>query len=106
MSAYFILRALGVSSEIARKDYLLTNIALKNFVNGQQAVLRAAGRSETAIDNYIALWSADRSYLNSALTTIKENYQDIDNFLHDGLKLSDDDLQQLRHTYLEPKGSV
>lgn len=106
MTAYFILRALGVSPETSQKDYLLTNVALENFVNGQQAVLRAAGRSETAIDNYVALWSADRSYLNSALSTIKENYQNIDNFLHDGLKLSDDDIQQLRHTYLEPKGSV
>lgn len=106
MSAYFILRALGVSPEIARKDYLLTNTALKNFVNGQQAALRAAGRSEAAIDNYVALWSADRSYLNSALTTIQDQYHDLNHFFHEALQLSADDLQQLCHTYLESKGEI
>lgn len=103
MSAYLILRALGVSPELAQKDYLLTNIALKNFVNGQQAVLKSSGHSTTAIDNYVALWSADRSYLNAALTTIQTHYHDVNHFLHTAIQLSEDDIHQLRDTYLEPE---
>lgn len=106
MSAYLILRALGVSKNDARKDYLLTNTALKNFVNGQRAMLRSAGQSMTMIDNYVALWSADRSYLNAALSSIKKEYGNLDHYLTNGLKLSKDDLTQLRHLYLTKKGSV
>lgn len=100
ISAYLILRALGVDAAQAKKDYLLTNTALKNFLNGQQAMLRAAGRSDTLIDNYVALWTADPSYLQTALTTLTEQYGDVDHYLHAALHLSTQDLQDLRKLYL------
>lgn len=100
MSAYFILRALGVNAEQAKKDYLITNTALKNFLNGQQAMFRAAGRSTVLIDNYVALWTADPRYLQTALTTLKEQYGDVEHYLNEALHLSKQDIQDLRKLYL------
>lgn len=101
MSAYLVLRALGVSPEDAKKDYLLTNTALKNFLNGRRAMLRAANYSATLIDNYTALWTADPSYLAAARQTIKNQYGGINHYLHQALQLTDNDLKDLRQLYLE-----
>lgn len=101
ISAYLILRALGVSASTAQNDYLLTNIALKNFLRGQVAALRAAGNSETIINNYVALWSADQSYLNTALTSIQNQYGSVNQFLTGGLQLTTQDIQDLQKMYLD-----
>lgn len=100
MSAYLILRALGVSAEIAKKDYLLTNTALKNFLNGRQAMLRAAQRPSTLIDNYTALWTADPSYLEAARQVIKEQYGSVENYLRSAVGLTKNDRADLRKLYL------
>ena len=101
MSAYLILRALGVDEQTAKEDYLLTNEALKNFLNGQQAMLKAADQSSTLIDNYTALWSADLSYLNAALATVKDHYHDLHRYLSEAVGLSQGELTDLRKLYLE-----
>ncbi|MBM6940730.1 tyrosine-protein phosphatase [Limosilactobacillus coleohominis] len=100
MSAYLILRALGVDEKVAKKDYLLTNTALKNFLNGQQAMLRAANKPQTLIDNYTALWTAHSSYLSSALSAIKDHYQDVYHYLTEAVGLSRNDIIDLRKLYL------
>ncbi|WP_295728800.1 tyrosine-protein phosphatase [uncultured Limosilactobacillus sp.] len=101
MSACLILRALEVSPAIAKKDYLLTNTALKNFLNGRQAMLRAAQHSTILIDNYTALWTADPSYLSAARHVIEEQYGGMNNYLHQALQLTDGDLKDLRQQYLQ-----
>ncbi|WP_251545837.1 tyrosine-protein phosphatase [Limosilactobacillus caecicola] len=100
MSAYLILRAFGVSPAVAKKDYLLTNTALKNFLRGQQATLRSAGKPATLIDNYTALWTADPSYLAAALKVLQAEYGDVNGYLTTALQLSPQDLQDLKAKYL------
>lgn len=100
-SAYLILSALGVDSETIMKDYLLTNTALMNFLRGQAAALRAGHHSEIEIENFIALWSADKAYLQSATQALKEDYGNVNGFLINGLKLAQSDINDLKKMYLQ-----
>lgn len=101
ISAFLILQALGVDQATANKDYLLTNTTLKNFVRGKEAELRAAGKGDIAINNFDALWTAQKSYLNQALSAMQSQYGGVKAFIKDGLGISDHDLDDLKSMYLE-----
>lgn len=101
ISAFLILQALGVDQATATKDYLLTNTTLKNFVRGKEAELRAAGQNEIAVDNFDALWTAQKSYLNRALQAMQSEYGGVLDFIKKGLGLSDHDLTDLQSMFLE-----
>ena len=100
MSAYLILRALGVSPTVAQQDYLLTNSDLQGFLQSQQTTLRNAGKPQILIDNYTSLWTADLSYLSTALATVRKHYHDIEHYLTEAVGLSKNDISDLRKLYL------
>lgn len=100
-SAYLILTALGVDQETIMKDYMLTNTALMNYLHGQMAALRAGHHNETEITNYVALWSADKAYLRTAIQAIQTDYGNTTGFLTKGLGLSGSDLNDLKQMYLQ-----
>lgn len=100
-SAYLILTALGVDRETIMKDYMLTNTALMNYLHGQTAALRAGHHNETEITNFVALWSADKAYLQAAIQAIQSDYGDTKGFLTKGLGLSNTDLNDFRQMYLQ-----
>lgn len=101
ISAFLILQALGIDQQTATKDYLLTNTTLMNFIRGKEAALRAAGKNEIAVNNFNALWTAQRDYLNKAIAAMDKQYGGISSFIQQGLGLSQSDLNDLRNMYLE-----
>lgn len=101
LSAYLIYSALGVDQKTIMKDYLLTNTALMNFLRGQTAALRAGHHNEAEISNYLALWSADKAYLRSAIQALQEDYGDVNGFLTKGLHLAESDINDLKKMYLK-----
>lgn len=101
MGALLILAALQVPLETIKQDYLLTNKATYEFRHNWLKMLRAEGESETVVENRRALGSVSPDYLQQALTIIKNNFGDIDHYLTDYLQLTQGDLIDLRHQYLE-----
>lgn len=101
MGAFLILSALQVPLETIKQDYLLTNEATYDFRHNWLQMLRAEGESNTVVENRRALGSVSLDYLQQALTIIKNNFGDVDHYLTDYLQLSQGDLTDLRHQYLE-----
>ncbi len=101
MGAFLILSALQVPLETIKQDYLLTNEATYDFRHNWLQMLRAEGESDTVVENRRALGSVSLDYLQQALTIIKNNFGDVDHYLTDYLQLTQGDLTDLRHQYLE-----
>lgn len=100
LGAFFILNALQVPEKTIMEDYLLTNKATEKLRHQWIQALRDKNESEVIIENCIALASVSPDYLNAALETIKENYGNMNNYLHEHMELSDSDLKELRNKYL------
>lgn len=101
--AYLVLSALGVDFQTIQQDYLLTNTTTIDWVTNKLAELRAAGHSETFVNNYAQLAGVDASYLHAATSAINEQYGSVHHFLTDALQLSEHDLRDLQTLYLTDK---
>lgn len=101
MSAVFILAALGVDMETIRKDYILTNDVVKDVIERKVQEVRTAGFSEHAANNLKTLYSVNMVFLDAALEEITKHYGNMQNFLHDGLDLTDEDIDKLKTYYLD-----
>ena len=62
--------------------------------------LAAKHASSGFIKSTHALMSVQSAYLDTATTTIKQNWGSTQNYLQTALKLSKSDINQLRATYL------
>lgn len=76
LGAAFLLAILGVSYEVIEQDFLASNA----YLNRDNAV--------------------DKEWLKMSWDAIEENYGTFDNFVRDGIGLSDADINQLRQKYL------
>ncbi len=85
-----LLGALGVEREQIIEDYLLTN-----EVNGLKAEMYyqhmlAAGKSEAEAEAVKNIFLAKENYLIAAFSVIDEQYQDMENYLKQGLGISEE----------------
>lgn len=99
--AMLILSALGVPLKTIKEDYLLTNQAIKPFINNMMANEKAKGASDTLLHSLHDLQTVQIDYLNSAIKLINSNYGSINAFLQHELGLRTQDLLTLRQIYLE-----
>ena len=106
--AAILLSALGVPWETVRKDYLLSNKYREVEVKRRLEYFRqeAAKRQHIAPDqvdmtNFEAFYILQGSYIDAARKEILEKYDSMEGFLREGLRLSDEELVQLRSTLLE-----
>lgn len=100
MAAYYLLNALNVPEPVIRQDYLLTNTASQQHIAQRMSRLAAKHASSGFIKSTHALMSVQSAYLDTAITTIKQNWGSTQNYLQTALKLSKSDINQLRATYL------
>lgn len=100
MGAVFVLWALGVDEETIRRDYLLTNIYLKENLEEMLAFLSAKVSDPRVIEGVRIMNSACESYLNRLLLAVKEGYGSMDRFLEDKLGLDGGKRALLQKKYL------
>lgn len=100
MGAVYFLSALGVDEETIKKDYLLTNKLVDKFVNGKLDKLKQNGANEDMIKSVHSLLTVNEDYLNTGLTTIKNNFGSMNNYLNDVLKISPSEINDLKQIYL------
>ncbi|CCG89525.1 tyrosine-protein phosphatase [Pediococcus pentosaceus] len=101
MGAIFLLSALNVDEDTIRADYLLTNRATKAYQNGVVMDLKLKNKNSAFIQSVKALQSVNISYYNSAMDEIRRLSGSMDNYLRDYLKLTEQDITDLRKIYLE-----
>ncbi len=100
VAAAAILLALGVDRDEIMRDYMRTNrtCRFKNFWIFVGVVLVTL--SVRKAHNLNLLLSSRRSFLDAAFDEIDRVWNGTEGFLHNALKLSDEDISELREIYL------
>ena len=100
VAAAAILLALGVDRDEIMRDYMRTNRTcfFKNFWIFIGVVLVTFSVKKAR--NLNLLLSSRRSFLDAAFDEIDRVWNGTDGFLHNALKLSDEDIRELREIYL------
>lgn len=101
IGAFLALSALNVDPQVIKTDYLLTNQNVMPKVEAQSAAARQDGHTETFIQNIRALSTVNADYLDAAIKVINTQYGGVQDYLHDVLKLSRNDLNNLKQLYLD-----
>lgn len=99
--AMLVLSALGVPFSTIKKDYLLTNITTKDFVDSMVEHARQNGRNENVLQSIRDIQSVRPEYLDHAIKVLNDEYGGINNYLRDVMKLSSADIMKLREIYFE-----
>lgn len=99
--ALLALSALGVPFSTIKKDYLLTNITTKDFVDSMIEHARQNGRNENVLQSIRDIQSVRAEYLDHAVKVLNDEYGSINDYLRDVMKLSSADIMELRDIYLE-----
>lgn len=101
MGAFFALSALNVDPQTIQQDYLLTNQNVMPLVDKQSDDARQSGHSEAFVTNIRALSTVSPDYLAAAVKVINTQYGGVQDYLHDVLGLSHNDLTNLKKLYLD-----
>jgi protein-tyrosine phosphatase len=95
-----VLMALGVSEDEAIQDYLLTNVFRAAANTAQLNALVGSGRLGKAV--YLEPQLYDRAeYLQAALDEMRRLYGTFDNYVHQALGITDEQLEQIRENMLK-----
>lgn len=101
MLTVLLLSALGVSPEIIRTDYLLTNKFSVPRINHRIELAKKAHMNRSFIASLKDLSSVSIDYLDQAMAIINYEFGGIQAYLRDVVGLSDIDCERLRKIYLE-----
>lgn len=99
--AWLVLSALGVPFSTIKKDYLLTNITTKDFIDSITEHARQKGHNENVVQSIRDIQSVRPEYFDHAIKVLNDEYGGINNYLRDVMKLSSVDIMKLRDIYLE-----
>lgn len=98
--AMLLLNCFNIDDEVIMQDYLLTNRYLKKEVKKMFDAARAAGVSEDDIHGISDVMSAKEEYLQTSYGLIKEHYGTVDQFIKDGIGVSQQEIKDLQKLYL------
>ncbi len=87
--------------ETALEDFDLTNQYYGDKVDQMAEAAKAKGLSDDKVEQLKGLVGVNRSYMEAALDYIDEQYGDVNGYLKNALKLTDDDIKALQDKYLE-----
>lgn len=100
-AAMLVLTVLGVDRETIIEDFLNTNYYYQDDMKkAHDIVYNLTGNEKTAQD-FASNWGVKRSWLEVSFATIDKQFGSMDNFIHKGLGLSDQDIEKLQAAYLE-----
>ncbi len=102
LAAAILLLCLGVEKEIVIQDYLKTNENTIDKARKREEYLRNVAhiQDETVINSVKAVAGVRRNWIEAAFDEMEKQAGTIDNFIHEELHLSDEDLRNLQKNYL------
>lgn len=98
-AAAILLRILGVPQEVVMQDYLDSKQHALAARKSQLMLLRLFKGSEAA-DKLAVMMGVEEDWLTAAFAEIDATWGNFDNYVHQGLQLSDADIAQLQATLL------
>lgn len=99
-AAAILLRMLGIPLETVMQDYLLTNEYFLTAYKWRLMLMQIL-RGKKFISGVKGFMSAHPQYLSAAFETIDREHGSFENYVRDGLRLTDKDVEHLRMLYLE-----
>ena len=100
-AAAITLIALGVSKEDVINDYMKTNQFTKERIEEIIGQIELMTLYQTDAEILRPLLGVEREYIETAFQTAEEKYGSLENFIRDGLNISDEDIQKLRNKFIE-----
>ena len=100
-AAAITLIALGVSKENVIKDYMKTNIFTKDRIDEMIDKIELMSLYQVDADILRPLIGVERIYIETAFNSAEEKYGSLENFIREGLNISDEEIQTLRNKFLE-----
>lgn len=101
LAAAFVLSALGADRETIMMDYSISQEFYEDEVAEFNKALLAEGATTEDLMVVKTFIGANADYFSQSLDLIDINYGSMQQFLHNQLQLSDDDIAILRQKYLE-----
>lgn len=99
--AALLLKTLGVSEEDIYADYLKT-VEMRAAANEKiLAEYRAKGLNESQLEALRTFYSVKQEYLEAAFGEIAKTYGNFENYLSQGLQITEEEIASLRQLYLE-----
>ena len=100
-AAAITLIALGVSREDVIEDYMKTNIFTKNKIDEMIDKIKLMSLYQADAEILRPLIGVERIYIETAFKTAEEKYGSLENFIREGLNISDEEIQILRNKFVE-----
>ncbi len=102
LAAAILLLSLGVEKELVIQDYLKTNENTVDKARKREEYLRnvAHVQDEIVINSIKAVAGVRRNWIEAAFDEMEKQSGTIENFIHQELHLSDEDLNELQENYL------
>ena len=100
-AAAITLIALGVSKEDVIDDYMKTNQFTKERIEEIIGQIELMTLYQTDAEILRPLLGVEREYIETAFQAAEEKYGSLENFIRDGLNISDEDIQKLRKKFIE-----
>jgi protein-tyrosine phosphatase len=102
------LSALGVPWETVREDYMLSNEYRKEEIERRLGQLKEKAAEtfliepeEVDMTNIEAFYVLQPSYIDASLDEAVKQYGSMENYIREGLGISDQELEKLRNQLLE-----
>lgn len=99
-AAATILKILGVDWETIMQDYLLTNNYLLNAYKWEFFMARIV-KGRKFVEGIHGFMKADERYLSAAFLALEREHGSFENYVRNGLKLTDKNIEQMKNFYLE-----
>lgn len=96
VTSAIIYKILNVDSDTVNADYLKTNEQSEKNSKRFSKLALIFFRNKQLANKVRKVYLADMSYLNAFFDTMNEIYGSFDNFVHDGLRLNDDDIENFK----------
>ncbi|MDA8781006.1 tyrosine-protein phosphatase [Gammaproteobacteria bacterium] len=100
-AAAITLIALGVSKEDVINDYMKTNTFTQERIEEILGQIELMSLYQSDVEILRPLLGVEQIYIETAFRTAEDKYGSLENFIRDGLNISDEDIQKLRNKFLE-----
>ena len=96
-----LLRTLGVPQEVVMQDYMASKQNALEARKSQVMLLRLF-KGDEAADKVSVMLGVEKEWLAAAFEQIDATWGSFENYVHQGLQLSDEDIAKLKATLLTP----
>ena len=100
-AAAITLIALGVPKEVAINDYMKTNAFTADRIDDMLDQIKLMSLFQADVEILRPLLGVEQEYIETAFKTAEQTYGSLENYIREGLEISDEEIIELRSLLLE-----